>query len=314
MHVVNTLAPIVLVVLLGAALRRSGFAPERFFAEGRRLVYWVALPCLLFHKTASAGGQFGGAMRLFLALFGGMVACVAVGFVAALALRVPRRSIGAFVQGAYRGNLAYVGLPVILYAFSANGAQAPARIEAVAIVAIAPLIPLYNILAVPILLAGQEHAEERLLGRLRQVGLKTVTNPLTIACVLGLAWALTGRALPPMLGRTIGCVAGVALPLVLLGLGASLSLSEIRSDAVATGTAVFVKLVVSPAAGYLIGRALGLDTDALRIALLYLACPTAVMSFVMAEQLGSDARLSGSIVMASTVCSVVSLAAILAFL
>jgi hypothetical protein len=57
MLVVNTIAPIALVILLGAILRRSGFASEKLFLETNRLVFWVGLPCLLFEKTASAAGQ-----------------------------------------------------------------------------------------------------------------------------------------------------------------------------------------------------------------------------------------------------------------
>jgi len=42
-----------------------------------------------------------------------------------------------------------------------------------------------------------------------------------------------------------------------------------------------------------------------------LACPTAVVSYVMAEQLGADDRLAGGIVLLTTIASVGSLAAVL---
>ncbi|MEZ4770493.1 MAG: hypothetical protein R2844_18950 [Caldilineales bacterium] len=57
MIVVNILAPIFLLIGLGLLLRRQGFAPESFFRQLNRLIYWVALPALLFSKMASAVPQ-----------------------------------------------------------------------------------------------------------------------------------------------------------------------------------------------------------------------------------------------------------------
>jgi predicted permease len=49
----------------------------------------------------------------------------------------------------------------------------------------------------------------------------------------------------------------------------------------------------------------------MRIALIYLACPTAVASFVMAEQMGSDHDLSSGIVVASIFLALPALAIVL---
>jgi len=60
------------------------------------------------------------------------------------------------------------------------------------------------------------------------------------------------------------------------------------------------------------GLLVGLTPQEMRMALIYLATPTAVMSFVMAEQLGGDARLSADAVVVSTVLSLPALVAVLA--
>ena len=56
-YVVNAIGPIVLVVGLGAALRAIGLLPVASVTQLNRLVYWVALPCLLVHKTAHPVGE-----------------------------------------------------------------------------------------------------------------------------------------------------------------------------------------------------------------------------------------------------------------
>ena len=53
--------------------------------------------------------------------------------------------------------------------------------------------------------------------------------------------------------------------------------------------------------GYLVARWLGLSPIETRVALIYLACPTAAASYVMAQQLGSDDKLASSIIVVSTI-------------
>ena len=114
MIVVNILAPIFLLIGLGLFLRRQGFASEEFFRNLNRLIYWVALPALLFIKTASALPQLNQAVGIITVVLAGMLVCIAVGYLLAWRLRLDQHATASFVQGTYRGNIAFVGLPVTL--------------------------------------------------------------------------------------------------------------------------------------------------------------------------------------------------------
>jgi hypothetical protein len=311
MLVINTLSPLFLIVAAGVILRRSGFVPAEFFKVGGRLVYWVALPCLLFEKTAASGGGGDAAMRVCLVLAAGMAACVIVAYLVGWLLGLERPSLAAFVQGGYRGNLAYVGLPVVLFSMAGATGQATDQMEAFAVLAIAPLVPVYNMVAVVVLLAGQKRDGSAASGRVGRILVGTVTNPLLLACAAGLAWSMTGRALPGVVERTCSTIGNMALPLVLMGLGASLTLKAVRGTVVPALASATIKVAVGPIAGYLVGRQLGLTPGQLRVGLLYLACPTAVVSFVMAEQLNSDSRLTASIIVVATFLSIPALAVVL---
>ena len=155
MYVLNTLIPLLALITLGAALRRWNFAPPGFFREANRLLYWIALPALLFYQTAEATIQGGAALRVFLTLLAGMAASIVLGYLVAFLLRLPGTSVGAFVQGAYRSNLAYVGLPVVLLALAAAPGQPMAGSSSLAVLSVAFLIPIYNLTAVIVLLAGR---------------------------------------------------------------------------------------------------------------------------------------------------------------
>ena len=313
MHdVINTLAPIFLVIALGTVLRAGGFLTLDSFKQMNRLVYWVGMPCLLMAKTAqpASGSEGAQALQISLVLIIGMLSCLAAGFVAVWVLRIRGPSRGALLQGAFRGNLAYVGLAVILFSYDGN-ADAD-RISKLAILSITPMIVLYNILSVLVLEASNRKTPGA--GTTwRTLLLHMVTNPLILSCVVGVSWSFTGWQLPTLIDRTFDTIGTIAMPLALLAIGAALSFRAVKGAAVRTVIATLIKIALAPLVGYFAGRALGLSPEDLRLALIFLACPTAVMSYILAEQLGSDDRLAGSIVVISTLASLVSLGVVLAW-
>ncbi len=311
MLVINTIAPIALVILLGAILRRSGFAPESLFSQTNRLVFWVGIPCFLFAKTADAAEESVPGLQIFYVLFIGMIGCVILGYLFSKILRLPKRSVGAFVQAAYRGNLAYLGLPVVYYALAGTGGEASADVQNIAVMAIAPLIPIYNAAAVFVLLAGQRHDEPSFRKRVHHIVVRMATNPLLLACVAGIAWSLTGWPLPLVVKRSFNAVGQMALPLALLGIGASLRLTALKDGWPPAAVCSAIKTGAAPVIGYFVGRAMGLPDNHLLIAVIFLACPTAVVSWVMAEQLDGDKHLAAGVVVLSTLLSMITIATIL---
>ncbi len=311
MFIVNILGPIILLVALGAVLRTSGFASESFFKQTNRLVFWVGLPALLFHKTSAVLPELSTAAGIVGILLSGVLICSALGYLAAGLLKLPRPAQAALVQGAYRGNLAYIGLPVVLYALDGAGLATPAN-EALALLAIVPMIPVYNIVAVLVLLRsrGNESIDyARHGGKLLHA---VITNPLVVSCVAGVTFAYSGLPLPLLLDRTLSAVGQMALPLALLGIGASLRVWAIREGGWAAVAATGIKVIAAPLTGYGLARLLGISGLELQITLLYLSMPTAVMSYVMADRMGADGRLAGSIVVVSTLAAMPVLAFVLA--
>ncbi|MCK4401811.1 AEC family transporter [bacterium] len=313
MLTINTLVPVVAIIFLGAVLRSTKFMTADIFRANNRLVYWIALPCLLFYKTATASAHGTAAMRVFLILVGGMFVCVILGYLCAWLLHLPDSSRSVFVQGAYRGNLVYVGIPVILFALAGTNGQYSGEMESLAILSIAPLIPIYNIAAVIILLAGQKRSGISKRRHLQTVLLKVTKNPLVLSCVAGIGYSFTGWQLPLLVHRTCIAIGKIALPLALLGIGASLSFKAVQNGLAKSLTSSIIKVVCGPLIMFFIGKQLGLNHTELQIAILFLACPTATASFIMAEELGADGKLASSIVVTSTLMSMLSLAIILMF-
>lgn len=312
MHIFNILGPIILIIVLGWLLRRFGFISAPSYRPVMRLVYWVGLPCLLFLKTATATVELGQAWQVTLVLMTGMVVCISLAFIGCLLFRFRAESRGTFVQGAYRGNLAYVGLPLILFSLSGNQAGASNELQAIAILAIAPVIPLYNAVAVVFLAADQQRKNGRGKVDWLELTKRIATNPLIIACVFGIGYAKTGWELGLLATRVCTTLGNMALPLALLGIGVSLNFSSLSGRVLPSILAAALKVAVAPAAGFVTAQVLQLSVQQTQIAVLFLACPTAITSYVMAQQMGSDAKLAGNIVLTSTVLAFPIIAMILA--
>jgi len=307
MYVLNSLMPVFLIIVLGKLLCRTGFFSDSLVKGLNQLTYWVALPVLLFSEISSAVFDAGEVRRITLLLIAATLIALLLGYLTARMLRLPHRSLGAFVRGCGRANNAFVGLPIIIYALAGTSPN----VKALATVALGPAIIFYNFSSIIILLS---HGERQHKG-VAAVGVflkQLLLNPMIIACVAGLLINSAGFTLPQMISRTAAALGQSALPLALLCIGSSLTFEKTPAAASPALIASLIKVFVLPAIGLLLGRIWGVSGTELKILLIYLACPTASASYVLADMFGSDAPLAGRIIVISTLLSTISLSLVVA--
>jgi predicted permease len=286
---VLNILPLFAVMALGFAGARAGLLPPGFVGPANRLVFFVAVPALLFRALAqapvSASWQPAAA--------GAAVAAqlLAWGLALAASRRLPagasRARRASWVHCAVHGNQGLVGLVVVLYALGGGGLAAAGLVATAIIVT-------QNILAVLTLARWGEG------GRAGGGGLRNLaTNPVILSVLAGLAFALLGAPLPQMADRTLELVASLAPPLALLIVGAQLSRTRLGGGwgPVLAGQAV--KLAVMPALGAAILGLWGVEGLAREAAVVLLASPTATMAVVLAGELGGDQGFSSQAVSVS---------------
>jgi predicted permease len=308
MQIINTLLPVFLIMAIGAFLRKIKFFSDEFVAGLNRLVFWVGLPCLLFGKIVTAEYDYAVAGKTTLVVIAGTFGCVMAAYIVAFIIRIKPQAVGTFVQGAFRGNLYYVGLALIIYTFAAADPKTSRDMENVAVFVLALLIPVYNIGAVIVLLASQ-HKIDRYVPL--KIAREVMTNPLFIACIAGGICLYFLPPLPLFISRSCEAVGAISLPLALIGIGGVMIQSKVAGSSVPSLAASLIKVAVSPLVGLWVAHLIGLGANETKIALLLLACPTAVTSYVVAEQLGGDEKLSAAIIVVSTFLSIVSLSIII---
>jgi malate permease and related proteins len=306
--ITNILAPVFLIIALGWLLMRTGFLSPQVLGDINRLSYWIGLPCLLFYRIAESSPEVGAVTGLLVVGTAATLAgIVAAGLVAA-ALHIPPASRGTFIQGVFRGNLTFIGLPVILYAFTQGGAVS-AQAEATALLAFGPMVVLYNVLAVVVLLFSRAVGRSAML-KSTLYGL--LTNPILLACLAGLGAALSGLALPEMAQRSLSAVGQMALPLALICIGGTLYTAQLQGSIAWATIGSLMKLFLVPAIGLLLAWWIGLSAEHTRIALILLACPTASASYILVSQLRGDTALASSMIVISNLLAVPALVLVLA--
>jgi predicted permease len=293
MTILETLAPLVILIGLGALLAHLKFLGEIFVADLNKLAFWIALPALLFRSAAAAGHPGARTFHLLGILVAAtLLACLASYLLCSL-LRVPVQSRGTLAQSAFRGNLAYIGIPLLSLGLPAIGGGPEAFPTAVVVMTL--MMVLFNFLAVLVLQQGQ--------WKPREAAWSIVTNPLLVAGLLGLAWSTTGLGLTPIVDKTLQILGSAAVPIALLCIGGTLVAASPGGRTKELLIAVGLKIVFVPLVAWGLGLAIGLGRVDLRIAVVLAACPTAAASYVMAARMGGDAPLASAAIAVSTLCS-----------
>ncbi|KIH75787.1 hypothetical protein SAMN05660860_02919 [Geoalkalibacter ferrihydriticus] len=293
-NILGIVAPVFLVIGLGYGLRRVGLIDNHFLFQTNRLVYYIALPLLLFYEIGRADffANFNGALIL------GSSLTIALGFALsygyAALRRYPAAARGAFSQGAFRGNLAYVGLAIIFNAYGSAGLTRAGILMGF-------LVPVLNFFAILALLLP--HSKDGGDQGARFWARQLLLNPLIIASFAGIAWSFLHLPMPNILESTLRITTGMSLPLALLAIGGSFSLDRLRGDLIRAFLATSIKIVWLPLLATGILLLFGVRGQELAIGVLFAGTPAATATYIMAHQMKGDAELAGAIVMLSTLLS-----------
>ena len=188
-------------------LRRLGFPGDGFWPAAERLTYFLLFPALLVNRLAQARLEeyaVGPVAVVVVVLLLGMTA---LAYTLRPWLGVDGPAFSSVYQGAIRFNT-YVGLAVALAVFHVEGGTVAALVMAL-------MIPMINVLCV-LVLSAHAGGSISVTGVLRGL----ITNPLILACLVGIGLNLSGIGLPWGSAAMLDILARAALPLGLLAVGA----------------------------------------------------------------------------------------------
>jgi malonate transporter len=302
--IIASLAPVFLIIVLGAWLRALPLIDEAGWRGLERATYYVFFPAMIIMTMAKADLRSVPVLAMGVSLIAGILAMAAI----LLMLRpLLARTLGtdgpAFTsvfQGATRWN-SFVAIATAGALYGQLGLTLTA-------ISVAAMIPLLNVLAVVVL---QRYAQDKpvVIGPTVKA---LASNPFIWSSVLGIIINVVGIPLPVIAMRFGDILGAAALGTGLLLVGAGLDVGASLKPRAITWVTTGLKLLLMPAMAGGIAMALGVDGVALKVAILSAAMPSASGAYILARQMGGDAPLMAEILTVQTLMAVVTIPLVLA--
>lgn len=307
-HVVGTLLPVFSVLLLGYALVRVGFMSPRFVEDMNHLIFWVALPAFIVGTLGRSSGMPATVLPLVAVFMISTVALVTASWIGLKLAGFPEASRGTFLQAAFRGNLAFIAIPILIYSLRGLPQWEVDAVVSQAVVLFAPTMVLYNLIAA-VIFPPPGGSTTLIRSTLRTLG----RNPLLIASLGGLGLILLPAKLPGAILDSLDYVGTFAAPAAVLCVGGAMATTPLGRHWRPALAAVVLKVAVLPFLTLLVAAPFGLGRRESLILLIFSAAPCAAGGYVIARKMGGDGELAASAIFISTVLSAVSLSVVIAW-
>lgn len=297
LFIINVVLPVFLLVFVGILLRLIKIVDEQFVRITSNFVYKVSLPALIFLKLYDVDLERTINIDMMLLIVIGTIAVYYIAKIIAKYLKLKPEDEGVYIQGAFRSNYAIVGLAIILRMF---GLDAVAKASFLLLFAL-PIYNLYGIIALT--LPHNQNAKVDYIKITKEIFL----NPLILSVIAAIPFSLFKISIPPSLETTGNYLADIALPLALISIGGSMNLQTIKEASGLAFGSSSIKNIIAPVITTIAAYFLGIRGEDLGIIFIVFACPTAIVSFIMAAGLKGNVKLAGNIVVISTLGSLLTM-------
>lgn len=291
--------PLYMLILVGYTLRKSGLVVGSQREAFSRLNFYGAAPAIIFFKVSTSDLSALWTSSLLLHLVIALFLFTTALYILGRMLNLEPSKQGVFVQGSFRSNMFYIGIPVSDLVFGSGTLG-------FAFIVLAVMMPLYNLISVVALsLPHQESGLDR--KKIWNLSKNIFSNPLILSAVIGILVKLLEVPVPEFIMKSTAMLGKISLPLALVEVGNSLSLSSIRRVSPLSWLALSMKLIFVPLAYLLFLYNLGNSGPELKTVIILMAAPTAMLSFIMAKNMQGDETMATHLVVVSSFLSMLSL-------
>lgn len=293
----NATVPVFAVIVIGYILKQIDMLNDNFIEVANKFNFKVTLPILLLTDIGSTNivKNFDGKFVIFCAI----VTSICFWTIWYFTKKIMKDSsmIGAFVQAAFRGSAAVLGIAFIQNIYG-NAGMAPLMIIAT--------VPFYNIYSVIVLtFEGENNTKGK--NNIKKACINIIKNPIIIGILLGMIVSLLNIKFPKMVDKTLQSFAAMATPLALVTIGAGFEGKKALAKIKPTIIASIIKLFLQPALFLPLAAYFGFRNQELVAFIIMLGSPTTVSCYIMAKNMNNDGVLTSSIIVTTTLFSAFSL-------
>ncbi len=284
-----TITPIFLVIMSGFLLYRFSLINDNVIKANNKLVFYIFLPALLVYKIADSNIKSMFNVNMVGVLYISVFIVFILSLLISTGLRINKKEIGTIAISSFRGNFAYMGLPIAYYLFSNRGIVIGSML-------IAFIVPFVNVISILSLSLSSKGSYKKALK-------DSILTPIVLASFLGIFLSVYGIKIPQIVERFLKILSLPALTLALLGIGASLKFNEIAKKPFLMILSGSLKLFILPFIGILLLKFMPLVSMQAKVLLVMLASPPATLNYIMAQQMGGDEVLASANICFSTIFS-----------
>ncbi len=305
--VIHAAFPVFALILTGWLCARFKLLNTVSMEGLNKFVIYLALPAQLFdamsHATLADLAQPG----FYWAFSIGMIATAGLHALLTRNSHLPKTDIIIQSMTSAYSNAGFMGIPLCLIVFGKAGLS-PAIITTLFTVSF-----LFALTTLWIELTRLDHGQ--LAPAMRKVSVALVKNPLLIAPLLGIGWSASGLHMPGAIDRYINLLGEAATPCALVAIGLFLAANPMRNFDRSVMRIVSLKIAVQPllTAG-LVFYVFDMPLMWAQIAILSAALPVGTGPFMIAQIYQRDASASARAILISTICSVITISILLAWI
>lgn len=289
---------ILLLLALGLLGKKAGILTPPRIDVLNKVAFYIALPALIFHSIykRSLGAIF--SLNLLLGFHITLIAILGLGWVIHRRIESRAKRSVAITQS-YHGNIGYMGLPIVAMTLGETGGARAGLLLGFGSTT--------QILLTMSLLVYINSTRPKITDEIKKV----IFNPVILSLFFGIAFSLLGLSLPEVLDEGVSWVGRSALPIALLGVGASIELRDHWEDLDILSSVLILKIILMPLLGFLLFTLLGAGTLEVRTGVLMLGMPTAVSTFIYTKEVGGDERLASLNISLTTISSILPISVLI---
>jgi predicted permease len=319
LEVAGTTLPIFAVIAIGFFIKKRRLISEEHVPVLNRLTYNFGLSALVFIGITENKFSDIFNVRLLKVLFPAYFLYIAMVFLAFYFTKINIRTKSAIMVSSYRNNMAFIGIPILLYSF---GSLSTAK----ASIVLAILLPLNIIMTAVFFQVFNVSLNSNPDGRNTAAlnGQKSIVpgfsairllkeiflDPVIIAALAGLLISYFNLQLPVPIKNIFSILSDMAVPLALLSIGASFKFSHVKNNLKYLALISFSKLIIFPAIAmffcFYVFKLPGLDSS---VIVILFGTPIAVATYMQSAKYDTDRDFISSAIITSTIASAVTLSA-----
>ncbi len=308
-QVLSNLLPVFILIFIGWILGKKSWIRFSSLEDMNKIVFYIAIPCLLFYSIATNDSSFAGLGSLFSVYYIGVATIYILAYIAGRYIfKLEIRESAVMAMASSFSNNLMVAFPILQFTW---GEAATLRLFALITIHASVLWGATLIL----IEVGSKEKKANWVKSLKIIFINLIKNPILLAIAFALFWKLSHIPVPQFFSNFTFLTGKMAAPLTLFVLGVRLSTLSLNENKREPLFIVTLKGLVFPLLVWFLGRHIfKLDDMGVYVTTIMAATSIGVNPYILAQQYGIyEKRVASAFLLSVILCVFVYLLLFIGF-